>query len=162
MVDDKGKQEEDLRAEALRPRPIFLLIAGLFSIGAIFAYAYEAEIVEYSGGDVLPFAILLIALVLLALGTVLLYRNPRLGNRLLGYDAIMQDMTKEKSAGHQLSAGFKSDTGIDAKRLNTRRKHSRHTRRQYAKATRDMQNDKSAAVDNDAVDQTKTPDEGKE
>ena len=135
MVQKDSDPRDELMAEALRPRPVFLVIALIFSVGAIAAYLYEPEITEMSGGSNVPFAVLLISLVLLAIVMVLFFRNPRLGNRLLGYDAVMQDLTKEKRTGYHFSAGFKSDTGVDEKRMNTRRKSARATRRQYAKIT---------------------------
>ena len=134
--------EDDYMQEALKPRPGFLLVAAVFAGLTVAAYLYEPVIIEMSDGSNVPFAVLLTALVLASIVMVLFYRNPRLGNRLLGYGAVFDspDTREDDSGGYHFSGGFKSsDTATSAKRMNSRRKQARATRRQYAKVTREMQ-----------------------
>jgi len=131
--------KDEIEAEAARPRPGFLVAAGACIALALGAYMFEDEIVIDAGGAQLTFAVLLIALVLGAMGLVLCFRNPRLGNRLLGYDVVITKQKKGVKSDLQFSAGFKNPTGADTKRMNSKRKQTRYDRRKLAKVTRDMQ-----------------------
>ena len=73
---------------------------------------------------------------------MLCYRVPTIGARLMGYHKLTGDKKSVKS-DVQFTAGFKSETAVDAKRLNTKRKQARHSRRKLAAITREMQLEKS-------------------
>ena len=136
--------QDEIDADALRPRPVFLVAAAI-SIGlALGAYLFEEEIVAGTGGGQLSFAFLLVFLVLVAMGLVMCFRNPRLGNRLLGYDVVLRKPNKGAKSDLQFSAGFKAETGADKKRMNSKRKQARYNRRKLAQATRDMQQEQAS------------------
>ncbi|NVJ71076.1 MAG: hypothetical protein HWE08_12015 [Alphaproteobacteria bacterium] len=144
MIRDKlEKEEASLEAEAMRPRAGFLWAAGVVSILAVLAYFFEDMMVEPDGNGALAYAVLLGLLIMLAMFLVLCYRMPRIGNRLLGYDvAIMPTREKEK-ASFQYTGGFKVDTGLDEKRMSSKRKQARHSRKKLAETTRQMQAEKT-------------------
>lgn len=135
---------DEIEAEARRPRPGFLVAASVCMILAVAAYMFEEDIVSSDGGGQLMFAFLLIFLVLTAMGLVLCFRSPRLGNRLLGYDVVIIDPDKSSKSDLQYSGGFKAETGADTKRMNTKRKQARYSRRKLAEVTRQMQQEAAA------------------
>lgn len=135
---------DELKEDAATPRRGFLVAAGIVSGLAVMAYMFEEDIILASGG--VGYAFLLIALVLLALVLVVCYRIPRLGNRLLGYDVVIVDPSKGVKSDVQYSGGFKAETGVETKRMNSRRKQARYSRRKLAQATREMQQAQSGAA----------------
>ena len=129
--------------EPAEPRPAFLAAAAVAVVLAAVAYIYEDAIVSGSGGQ-LTFAAILIVLVLSAMVLVLCYRNPALGNRLLGADKALNKPQKGVKSDVQYSGGFKAESGADTKRLNTKRKQARYSRQKLAKVTRKMQQEQAA------------------
>ena len=117
------------------------MAAGFCILLALGAYVFEEQIVASSGGGQLSFAILLVFLVLASMGFVMCYRTPRFGNKLLGYDVVISKPNKGVKSDMQFSAGFKADTGADTKRMNTKRKQARYSRRKLAQVTREMNED---------------------
>lgn len=137
------KQEDDFQTELLKPKMGFLLASGTAAALAMGVYIFEDDITSGAPGDTgITFAFLLIALVLLAMFFMLCYRVPTIGARLMGYHKLTGDKKSVKS-DVQFTAGFKSETAVDAKRLNTKRKQARHSRRKLAAITREMQQEKS-------------------
>lgn len=140
-----SKITDDLKIDAATPRRGFLWAATVFSIAAVIAYVFEEDVIL--AGGAMGYAFLLIMLVLLALVMVQCYRVPRLGNRLLGYDVVILNPAKKLKSDVQYSAGFKSETGADVKRKNSRRKQARSSRKKLAQATRDMQKEQAELAD---------------
>jgi len=137
------KKEDDFKAELLKPKMGFLLASGAAAVLAMVVYIFEDDITTSAQGDTgITFAFLLIALVLLAMFFMLCYRVPTIGARLLGYHKLTGAKKTVKS-DVQFTAGFKSETAVDTKRLNTKRKQARHSRRKLAAITREMQQEKS-------------------
>lgn len=133
-------QDDDFLEQMQKPRLGFLLASGIAALLAAVAYFLEDEIVTASPGNSgVTFAFLLIALVLAAMFLLLCYRVPRIGNRLLGYHKLSGDPKATAKSDVQYTAGFKADSGIDAKRQNTKRKQARHSRKKLAAITREMQ-----------------------
>ncbi|WND01577.1 hypothetical protein QGN29_08390 [Temperatibacter marinus] len=131
--------KEDFKRELYKPRPIFLVFSLMFIILAILVYAYDDVILGESGGDVtMTYVLSLLVCVLLSGAMLMCYRNPKLGNKILGYDAL-DDAKVEQKGPSVFSTGFKFESGADEKRMGTQRKNSRATRRKYAKMTREMQ-----------------------
>lgn len=144
---------DDINAEMNKPRPVFLVVAAICVGLAFTAYLFEETIVASDGGGQLTFAFLLIFLVLTAMGLVFCYRSPRLGNRLLGYDSAVVKRRIEAKSDVQYSAGFKADTGADAKRLASKRKQARYSRRKLAEVTRQMQQEQASKRQADQSEQ---------
>lgn len=140
--------EDELKAEAAKPRRGFLVAAAAASAAAVAAYVFEEDIILRSGG--LGYAILLIGLVFIALALVLCYRNPRLGNRLLGYDIVVADTGPKAKSDVQYSGGFKAETGVETKRMNSKRKQTRYSRRKFAQVTREMQKEQTGLKSDDS------------
>lgn len=139
-----SKISDELKAEAIKPRRVFLVAAAIVSALVAAAYVYQDDVMRASGP--LAYGALLIVLVLLALSFVACYRTPRLGNRLLGYDIVITDPDKKGvKSDVQYGGGFKTDSAADAKRMNSRRKQTRSTRRKLAQVTREMQQEKDNA-----------------
>ncbi len=145
MIGD-GRQDE-LQSEALRPRRGFLIAASLTSFAAVAAYIYEEAIVSLSGSTV--FAIVLAILVLLAMFFVLCFRVPRIGNKLLGFDVILTAPKQKEKASLQYTGSFNIETGAETKRMNTKRKQARHSRRKFAEVTRKMQAEQASGHNSD-------------
>ncbi len=132
---------DELKAEAVKPRRVFLVAAAIVSGLVAAAYVYQDDVMRASSP--LAYGALLIVLVLLALALVACYRTPRLGNSLLGYDIVITDPDKKGvKSDVQYGGGFKTDSAADAKRMNSRRKQARSTRRKLAQVTREMQQEK--------------------
>jgi len=131
---------DELKAEAARPRRGFLVAAAVASALAAIAYVFEEDIILSSGA--MGYAFLLIVLIFLAAGLMFCYKNPRFGSRLLGYDVVLRDPAKKIKSDVQFSGGFKADTGADTKRMNSKRKQARYSRRKLAQVTREMQREK--------------------
>jgi len=125
-------------AEALRPRRGFLAVGSIFAFLALLAYVFENQITSQALGTELNFVILLMGLSICAFFCVLCYRNPRIGNRFLGYDVVLGEQ-QGAGEGYHYSGGFKSESGLAEKRRASARKTARQSRRHYAKITRDMQ-----------------------
>lgn len=135
---------DELKAEASKPRRVFLIAAAVVSAMLVAAYVFQDDIMLASSP--LAYGALLIFLVLLALALVACYRTPRLGNRLLGYDIVIVNPDKQGvKSDVQYGGGFKTDSGADAKRMNSKRKQARYSRRKLAQVTREMQQEKSDA-----------------
>ncbi len=134
--------QDEINAEASKPRVIFLIASGIFSIIAAVSYFNEEKIIEASGPT--GFAVLLMLTIMVAMCLLLCYRIPRLGNRLLGYDVVLAKPDDKGKADMQFSGGFKMDGGTELKRQNSRRKEARHSRKKYAEATRQMQQEQTA------------------
>ncbi len=130
---------DEIEAEALKPHPGFLVAAAVCIGLAFSAYFYEDDFVGNAGEGALLFAFTLIFLIFAAMGLVLCYRDPRLGNRLLGYDIVLKKPRMREKTNVQYSAGFRSETGADTKRRNSKRKQHRASRRHLAQVTREMQ-----------------------
>lgn len=136
------EKEDELTEMANTPRPIFLVAAAVLAGLAFFTYFLEASIVSEDGRGALTFAFILISLVFGAMFMMLCYRNPRLGNRLLGYSPPGGTQAPKAKSDVQYSAGFKGETGIDVKMRSTARKQARHSRKKLAEITRQMQAEK--------------------
>lgn len=138
---------DELKAEAVKPKRVFLVAAAVVSMLIVGAYLYQDDIIL--GSSPLAYGALLIVLVLLALALVACYRSPRLGNRLLGYDIIITDPDKKGAKSDvQYGGGFKTESAADAKRMNSKRKQARYSRRKLAQVTREMQQEKTATDKN--------------
>lgn len=153
------KGDNDFQAELLKPKMGFLVASGFAAVLAGVVYLFEDDITTGAQGDTgITFAFLLIALVLLAMFFLLCYRVPAIGNRVMGYDKLTGDNKTIKS-DVQFTAGFKTETAVDAKRMNTKRKHARHSRRKLAAITREMQQGNSEkpelSSENSALDSEK-------
>lgn len=144
-----AEDNDDFRTELLKPKMGFLIASGITAVVAVVVYIMEDQIGPGGAGDTgITFAFLLIALVLIAIFLLLCYRQPHIGNRLLGYHKLTGEKNAVKS-DVQFTAGFKSETAVDAKRMNTKRKQARHSRKRLAAVTREMQqeNSKNAELD---------------
>lgn len=141
-----SETEDELKAIADTPRLIFLVAAAVLAGLAFFAYFLEDTIVSEDGRGALTFAFILISLVFGAMFMLLCYRNPRLGNRLLGYSVSQNAQSPKAKSDVQYSAGFKGETGIDVKMRSTARKQARHSRKKLAEITRQMQAEKQNKI----------------
>ncbi len=142
-----AKEGDDFQVELMKPKMGFLIASGIAAVLAMVVYLFEEDITAGAQNDTgITFAFLLIALVLLAMFFMLCYRVPRIGNRLMGYDKLTGRKKTVKS-DVQFTAGFKSETAVDAKRMNTKRKQARHSRRKLAAITREMQQNNSEKPD---------------
>ena len=133
-----AKDNDDFQAELLKPKMGFLISSGITAVLAMAVYFLEDEIGGGANDTGLTFVFLLITLVLVAMFLLLCYRRPHIGNRLMGYHKLTSDKELAKS-DVQFTAGFKSETAVDEKRMNTKRKQARHSRRKLAAITREMQ-----------------------
>lgn len=137
---EQTEPDQTLNEMMQKPRIGFLIASGVAAVLAVVAYIYEDEIVNAGQTDgSLTYAILLIVLVLAAMFLMVCYRVPSMGNRLLGYHRLNAQPKMTAKSDVQYSAGFKSDTGVETKRLNSRRKQARHSRKKLAAVTREMQ-----------------------
>lgn len=137
MTQKNDQSDKDAyKAEMNRPRPIFLVLSLVFIVAAILAYMFDDVILGDREGS-LVYVLLLIGCILFSVAMLMCYRNPRLGNKLLGYDAL--DEVKEKKGPAVFSTGFHFDSATDEKKIATRRREGRAARRKYAKATKAMQ-----------------------
>jgi len=153
IKDHLNKKEEDLAAEALRPRPVFLWIASVTATLAVMAYLFEDVVIGASGGGAMGYALLLTILVVLSIFFVFCYRMPSLGNRLLGYSVAFDKPTERKEKSSlQYTGSFQVETGLSEKRVASRRKQARHSRRKLAEVTRQMQAVESATSDQKKAD----------
>lgn len=141
-------EELDIQTDANKPRAGFLVAAAVVSVTATMAYLYEDSIITATRGGAMAFAVIIVFLVLLALFLVLCYRNPRIGNRLLGYDVVIVKQGRQAKSDMQYSAGFKADTGVETKRMNSKRKQARHSRRKFAQVTREMHSEQKNNSEN--------------
>ncbi len=134
-----AKDKDDFQTELLKPKMGFLISSGITAALAMAVYFLEEQIRPGGAGDTgITFAFILIALVLAAIFLLLCYRQPHIGNRLMGYHKLTSDKETAKS-DVQFTAGFKSETAVDEKRMNTKRKQARHSRKKLAAITREMQ-----------------------
>lgn len=144
------KKDDNFQDELLKPKMGFLLASGAAAVTAMVVYIFEDDITAGAAGGAgdsgITFAFLLIVLVLLAMFFMLCYRVPRIGARLMGYDKLTGEK-KNTNSDVQFTAGFKSETAVDTKRLNTKRKQARHSRRKLAAITREMQQENSEKPD---------------
>lgn len=114
------------------------LLLGLITISAtVVAYAFQEDIVYLSNGSVFAYSVLLILLVLMTLFFVMCYRNPALGEKILGKAPDVKHSEKDKTSF--LYTGFtKTPSASDEKILNSARKKNRSSRKHYAAVTREM------------------------
>jgi len=123
----------------LKPHKGFLLAASITVLAVIFAYMYQEDIVYLSDTEShMGFVTLIIMLLVLSIFFIFCYRNPKIGAMFLNKDKSVKNTKKDKTTYH-FSAGFKAETGLDEKRLNTARKSKRVTRKKLAAVTREMQ-----------------------
>lgn len=146
--------EDTYRKDLVRtPRVGFLVAAAISAALTVMCFLYEDEIVGSSSGDgALVYIFLIVTLVFVTMGLLLCYRVPRIGNRLLGYDKLAADPGKQSAAVEsdvKYSAGFKTDGAVDAKRMNSKRKMARHSRRRLAAVTREMQKEQATKPDDE-------------
>ena len=115
------------------------LVLGLITISAtVVAYAFQDDIIYFSGGKVFTYSVLLILLVVMTLFFVMCYRNPALGEKIIGKAPDVEHSEKEKTGFHY--TGFTNTASAsDEKRLNSSRKKMRSNRKHYAAVTREMQ-----------------------
>lgn len=148
MIRDKLNQKEgDLQAEAQRPRVGFLIAAAVTGAAAVVAYFSEAT----RTGDFLH--VLLVGfLIFLAMFLVLCYRNPALGNRLLGYDVVAKPGREKEKSSLNYAGSFEVESGLTEKHMASKRKQARHSRRKLAEVTRQMQAEKKAVSEKKADD----------
>ncbi len=133
-----------------KPRIGFLIASAIAALLAVAAYVFEDQIVGGGPGNSgISFAFLLISLVLAAIFLLLCYRVPRIGNRLLGYHKLNAQPKITPKSDVQYSAGFKAETGVETKQLNSRRKQARHSRKKLAAVTREMQQKAASKDDGD-------------
>ncbi|WP_417451853.1 hypothetical protein [Kordiimonas sp.] len=137
------KEENELQADALKPRIGFLVVAGVLCAGAVAVYMFEDMLVGTRGEGSVAFAFVLGFLVLSAMVFILFYRVPRLGNRLLGFDSVLTKEGKSEKSSMSYTGSFHVETGLAEKRMNTQRKIARHSRRHYAEVTRQMNTGKT-------------------
>ena len=151
------KDDDNFQANLLKPKMGFLIASGISAVLAMVVYLFEDDITAGAQGDTgITFAFLLIALVLLAMFFLLCYRVPGIGNRIMGYDKLTGSKKTVKS-DVQFTAGFKSETAVDAKRMNTKRKQARHSRRKLAAITREMQQKTSEKAELDSENSALDP-----
>lgn len=159
-MQNQNDDQNDILDEARKPKVIFLILASVAALGAVVAYMYQSAIVEASG--ITTFAFLLLMLVLIAMGFMLCYRVPKIGNRLLGYDIVIGPKEKPVNEGYHYTGVFKVETGVDTKRQNSKRKQSRYNRRKIAAVTREMQKeglinaDQSTSVSEESLPEDKS------
>ncbi len=116
-----------------KPNVIFLIFAFISMLAAVAVYAYEDDLLVNSSKA--GFAVGLLLLVLLTLFFMLCFRNPVLGDRVLGKRGTV---SKDETSGFKYTGGFKADSAMDEKRLNSSRKSARATRKKFAATQREM------------------------
>lgn len=137
------EDDSDFNTQMQKPRTGFLISAGIAAALAAGAYIFQDDFAGPDDSGV-TLALVLLVLVFAAMFLLLCYRVPRIGNRLLGYHKLNSDEKMSVKSDVQYSAGFKSDTAVDTKRLNSRRKQARHSRKKLAAITREMQQQATA------------------
>ncbi len=140
MIRDKlNKQDQDdLQAEALRPRIGFLIASAVTGATAVVAYFALAE----EAGDFL-YVLLIGFLIFLAMFLLLCYRQPQLGNRFLGYDVVTAPRREKEKSSLNYAGSFEVESGLTEKRMASKRKQARHSRRKLAEVTRQMNAEKA-------------------
>ena len=131
--------QDEMKSDAMKPRPGFLWAAAVACVLAVATYASEDVMVGTRGEGALAYAFLLGLFVLLAMALVLCYRSPALGNRLLGYDIVLKKPSKIQKSSLNYTGTFHVETGLQEKQMGTQRKQARHARRKLAEVTRQMQ-----------------------
>ena len=123
--------------------PIWLIF-GLVTISAtVAAYLFEDDILYYTNSSEFAYAVLLLLLVLMTLFFVMCYRNPALGEKIIGKAPDVEHSEKDKTSF--LYTGFtKTPSASDAKILNSSRKKARSSRKHYAAVTREMQDEEKS------------------
>jgi len=141
MIRDKLKKQEqdDLQAEALRPRVGFLIASAITGILAVVAYFALAA----QNGDFL-YVLLIGFLIFLAMFLLLCYRQPQLGNRFLGYEVASMPRREKEKSSLNYAGSFEVESGLAEKRMASKRKQARHSRRKLAEVTRQMQAEKTS------------------
>jgi uncharacterized protein YacL len=127
--------EGDPSDTSFEPPKIFLVLSALMVILAVLAYVFEDELftINFSSNS---FIIALIIPIFLALFFLYCYRNKRLAMIMMGRRAELGEVTL-KTSGVTYDV-FSSSGGVEEKLLQTRRKKSRQTRKQYAKETKSI------------------------
>ncbi|WP_286830853.1 MULTISPECIES: hypothetical protein [Kordiimonas] len=140
MIRDKLNKEEkdDLQAEALRPRIGFLIASAITGAAAVVAYFALAA----QSGDFL-YVLLIGCLIFLAMFLLLCYRQPQLGNRFLGYDIVSTPRREKEKSSLNYAGSFEVESGATEKRMASKRKQARHSRRKLAEVTRQMKAEKA-------------------
>ena len=131
---------EKAHSKGPKKNPIWLIF-GLVTISAtVAAYLFEDDILYYSNSSEFAYAVLLLLLVLMTLFFVMCYRNPALGEKIIGKAPDVDHSEKDKTSF--LYTGFtKTSSASDEKILNSSRKKARSTRKHYAAVTREMQDE---------------------
>jgi hypothetical protein len=121
------------------------LLLGLITISAtVVAYAFQEDIVYLSNGSVFAYSVLLILLVVMTLFFVMCYRNPVLGEKIIGRAPDVEHSEKDKTSF--VYTGFtKSQSAKDEKILHSKRKRARSSRKHYAAVTREMQDSEKSS-----------------
>lgn len=134
---------EKAHREGPKKNPIWLIF-GLVTISAtVAAYLFEDDILYISNGSEFAYSVLLLLLVLMTLFFVMCYRNPALGEKIIGKAPDVERGKKDKTSF--LYTGFtKTSSASDEKILNSGRKKARSTRKHYAAVTREMQGEKKS------------------
>ena len=118
------------------------LVFGLITISAtVGAYLYQDDILYHTNASEFAYAVTLLLLVVMTLFFVMCYRNPALGEKIIGKAPDVEHSEKDKASF--LYTGFtKTKSASDEKILNSARKKARSSRKHYAAVTREMQDDK--------------------
>ena len=144
----KRESQNELRKEALRPRPIFLIIASFFGFATLGVLLYREELNSIASSSFeYFFPLLLFILIGLGLFMVACYRMPALGGLLMGYGAVLEKDSVDGPKTMSYTKGFDAASGASEKRLATRRLSARQARRKYARQTAEMEKAKQQAAD---------------
>lgn len=136
---------EDQSKGPSRPK-IFLYLAALMMAFAVAAYAFQGSLQGVTG-DWTTFLFALVLPVVMALFFLYCYRTPRFGMKLLGRSIELGDRG-EKEQGLSYNP-FRSESAIDEKLAQTRRKSARHLRKKLARATAQSEEKPLSADQND-------------
>lgn len=129
------------KTEAERPK-LFLYLSGAAMGVAVLSYILEQTIYDLTG-SVNAFLYVLVISVVLSLLFLAAYRFRKLGRWVLGYGP--EDITRERAKPlSHWSLGGMADSGVETKRLASRRKSHRHERREIARAAGKLRKSKVA------------------
>ena len=126
---------------------IFLVLAGVMVAIAVLAYVFEEELFDMFYQEY-TFLLILTGAVMGALFFLYAYRIPKIGLPLLGRSIELEEKTPPtKSVG--VEYGNIAPSATDHKRAMTRHKSARRMRKQTARVTREMNNEKNNENGND-------------
>ncbi len=136
VLENKDKEGGDEPSKAYEPPKIFLFLASLMVVIAVLAYVFEDRLFEinYSSSS---FIFALIVPIFLALFFLYCYRSKKLVGIILGRPQEIGRL-KEKSSGVSFDVFSSGNSAVEEKQMQSRRKKTRHTRKQYAKATKSL------------------------